>query len=269
MTVLTPYHVRIDGNIMATYARMLAVVDGLENIPGRRIREQAAAGVDGAYPILDTPSFYGPKRQRLRLTIAPFDADGAVTHTNGPAAHLRENLEAILDIIGGQAKTNHTIDWFVPLPAATKQLQNFARISLPVDTRGSSRLVRRIDITLDYPWPFWRDMTAGQKTIGPFTGAQSFTPLGTAPLADAKFTCTVAGKITHDESGDFIEVTSVPATSVIVDQRPPRSVKQNTGADARDLYNSDNIWGLRFDANTLANLTITGTWQIDYFDSEH
>ncbi len=269
MTTLSPYHVRIDGNIMSTFARALAVVDGLENIPGRRVTDQFAAGVDGSYPILNTPSFFGPKKQRMRLWISPFDANGAVTFANGPQAHLRANLEAIFDIIGGQAISNHTVDWYVPDEATTKQLQNFARITMPTVSTGSSRLVRRIDINLDYPWPFWRDMSAGEKTLGPFTGAQSFTPLGTAPLADAKFTCTSAGRITHTQTGDFIEVTSVPATSVIVDQRPPRSVLQNTGADARDLYNANQIWGLRFDANTLANLTITGTWTIDYFDAEH
>lgn len=269
MTILDPYHFAIDGNILSTYARALEVIDGTENIPARRIREQQAAYIDGSYPALNTPSFFGPKTQRIRIWISPFDADGAVTHTNGPRAHLRENLQDMLRIIGGRAISSHTIDWFVPDLATTKQLQNFCRFSAPQSTRGSSRLVRRLDIIATYPWPFFRDMTAGLKTLGPFTGAQSFTPLGTAPLADGKFTCTAAGRITHDETGDFIEVTSVPATSVIVEQRPPRSVKQNTGADARDLYNSNNPWGLRFDAGVLANLTITGTWQIDYFDSEH
>ncbi len=269
MTILDPYHFRIDGEILATYARALELVDGHENVPARRIRETEAAYIDGSFPALDTASYFGPKLQRIRIWISPFDADGAVTYANGPRAHLRENLQDILRIIGGKAKSNHTVDWYVPDTATTKQLQNFARFSAPQNVRGSSRLVRRLDIIATYPWPFFRDMSAGLKTLGPFTGAQSFTPLGTAPLADAKFTCTVAGKITHDETGEFIEVTSVPATSVIIDQRPPRSVVQNTGADARDLYNSNTLGGLRFDAGTLANLTITGTWQIDYFDSEH
>ncbi len=269
MTILDPYHFSIDGEILATFARALEVIDGVENIPARRIREQQAAYIDGSYPDLNTPSFFGPKQQRIRIWISPFDADGAVTHANGPRAHLRENLQDIFRLIGGSAISNHTVDWFVPDLATTKQLQNFARFSAPQAIRGASRLVRRLDIIATYPWPFFRDMTAGEKTLGPFTGSQSFTPLGTAPLADAKFTCTVAGRITHDETGDFIEVTSVPATSVIIDQRPPRSVVQNTGADARDLYNSGDPWGLRFDAGVLANLTITGTWQIDYFDAEH
>lgn len=272
MATLTPYHLRIDGNIMSTYARALAIVDGLENVPARRIKEQTAAYVDGSYPDLATPSFFGSKRQRLRLWISPFDADGNVTHANGVQAHLRENLEALFDIIGGQAISNHTIDWYVPDVATTKQLQNFARISLPTITRGSSRLVRRIDINLDYPWPFFRDMTAGLKTLGPFTGAQSFTPLGTAPLADATFICTAVGKITHTQTGDFIEVTGLGGgTAVTITQRPPKTVIKTGGGggDARDLYNSNVPWGLRFDANTLANLTITGTWQIDYYDSEH
>lgn len=269
MTILDPYHFRIDGEILATYANALEVIDGTENIPPRRIREQQAAGIDGSFPDLDSPSLFGPKVQRIRIWISPFDADGAVTFANGPRAHLRENLENIQRIIGGRAISKHTIDWYVPDVATTKQLQNFARFAAPQVVRGATRMVRRLDINATYPWPFFRDMSAGLKTLGPFTGAQSFTPLGTAPLADAKFTCTVAGKITHTQTGEFIEVTSVPAVSVIVDQRPPRSVLQNTGADARDLYNSNTLGGLRFDAGVLANLTITGTWQIDYFDSEH
>lgn len=269
MATIDPYHISIDGEILATYARALEVVDGLENIPGRRITERPAAYVDGSYPRLNVDSFFGPKQQRIRIWISPFDADGNVTHTNGLRAHLRENLETIFRLLGGKSISNHQVDWIVPTPTATKTLRNNARFSAPQNVLGSSRLIRRLDIFATYPWPFWQDIASG-TTLGPFTGAQSFTPGGTAPLADAVFTCTAAGRITHDESGHFIEVTSIPggSTSVIINQKA-RTILTNTGADARDVYNSDWSGGLRFDAGTLANLTITGTWQIDYFNAYH
>ncbi len=270
MTLLSPdYHIDIDGTDLATFAHGLEVVDGLENLPGRRLSQQPSAFVDGVYPSLDVPSFFGPKRMRIRIWVSPYDADGNITHSKGMAAHLQENMEALKLLLGGQAISNHLVSWTVPTPTANRILTNNAQISVPIVTQGSSKSVRRLTITLDYPWPFFRDATAGEKTEGPFTGAQSFTPLGSAPLADAKLTCTVAGRMTHDQTGEFVEVSSIPSGSVIIDQRPPRSITSG-GADARGVFNSNtNSGALRFDANTLANLTITGTWQIDYFDAEH
>lgn len=270
MTIIDPYYIDIDGEVLATYAKGLEVVDGVENIPGRRLTEKRAAYRDGSYPALNVESFFNEKHQRLRIWIAPYDVDGNVTHANGLRAHLRENLEGMMRLLGGKSVSSHTVTWRVPTPSATKQLQNTARFTVPQNFTGSSRLIRRLDIFATYPWPFWRDITTGLQTLGPFTGAQSFTPGGTAPMVDAVFTCTAAGRITHDESGHFHEVTSIPggATSVIIDQRN-RTILDNTGADARSVYNSDWSGGLRFDANTLANLTITGTWQIDYYNSEH
>lgn len=268
MTILDPYHLKIDSVVMATYATGLETVDGIEGIPGRVIASQHAAYVDGTVPLLNTPSFFTGRQQRLRIWVSPFDADGAVTYANGPRAHLRENLESIFRLIGGRSVSAHTVDWLVPLAATTKTLRNTARITSPVFASGGSRLVRRLDILIDHPWPFFKDITTGEITLGPFTGAQSFTPGGTAPLADATFTCTSAGRITHDETGDFIEATSIPTTSVIINQHPPKTVTSG-GVDARDVYNSNRPWGLRFDAGVEANLTITGTWQIDYYNAEH
>lgn len=270
MTTIDPYHLKIDGEVLATYARGLEVIDGVENIPGRRRQPQYGAYRDGSFPAAGQDLFFRQKTQRIRIWISPFDADGDVTHTNGPRAHLRENLENIMRLIGGKAAPEHTVGWVVPTPTATKELQNTATISAPQSTLGSSRLVRRLDINLDYPHPVWHDVTTGEQTEGPFTGAQSFTPGGTAPLVDAVYTCTAAGKITHDESGHFHEVTAIPggATSVIIDQRA-HTILDNTGADAREYYNSDWGGGLRLDAGAVANLTITGTWQIDHYDGYH
>jgi len=365
VTLLSAHYIQIDGHQLATYANGLEAVDGIETIPGRRIREQPAAYVDGSYPSLTTPSFFGPKRQRLRIWVSATDVNGAVTHTTGPAGHLQENLEALKRILGGKAISNHEVDWIVPnitvvyslhttatagtltlsdgvdttlaiafdalaatvetrletditsitdvsvtgtgtsgdpwiitflTPAfgitltadgalltpvdsetltqiqATRTLRNEARIILPTSSAGSSRLIRRFPITLDYPWPFFRDITAGEKTLGPFTGAQSFTPLGSAPLADATLICTAVGKIIHTQTGDEVEITSLDgATEITIIQKPPKSVKKTAGGsgDARAFYNSNRPWGLRFDAGALANLTITGTWTIKYFESEH
>ncbi len=269
MTLLSPdYKINIGGHDFATYADGLEAVDGLDTLPGRRLRRQPGAYRDGVSPYLDTPSFFDAKRQRLRIWVSSTNADGNVTYAKGPAAHLRENVETIMGILAGGTSSNLQVDWTVPTPSATRVLRNWAQISTPLVGAGSSRLVRRFPITLDYPWPFFRDNTAGETGLGPFTGSQSFTPLGNAPLADAELVCSSAGRITHDESGDFVEVSATPSGSVTIDQRPPRSVTDG-GGDARDLYNANHGWGLRFPANVLANLTITGTWAINYYDAVH
>lgn len=271
MTLLSPHYLSIDTEPLATYAKGLEVVDGIEVIPSRRIREQAGAYQDGSFPSLSTPSFFNHKTQRIRIWVAATDADGLITHSTGPAGHLRENIETLYRILGGKAISAHVVDWIVPTTTGTKTLRANGRISAEIPSTGSTRMVRRIPITIDYPWPFFQDITTGQITLGPFTGAQSFTPGGTAPLAGAVYTCTAAGRITHDETGDFIEVTSIPggATSVIIDTVPPRTVQTNTAVDARAVYNSNRPWPLRFDAGVLANLTITGTWSIAYYDLHH
>jgi hypothetical protein len=271
MTIIDPYYIDIDSEPFATYAKAIEVIDGLENIPGRRIRENEAAYVDGSYPPTTIDTFFTEKQQRLRIWVAPFDADGNVTYAGGPRAHLRENVEGLFRLLGGSGKSQHTVTWRVPTPAGgTKTLQNTARISTPLTATGATRLVRRFDIFLIYPWPFWRDTTTGLITVGPTGSNTSTTPGGTAPAADAVYTCTAAGRITHAQSGHYHEITAIPggASSVIIDQRA-RTILTDGGADARAVYNSDWGGGLRLPAGALANLTITGTWQLDYYNSEH
>lgn len=267
MATIDPWHLKIDGNVMATYARAIEDLTGRDTVAARRLADLHAAGVDGTYPHPDGgPALFTSKTQRLRIWVSPFDADGNITHTNGPRAHLRENLDNLMRILAGSSRDTHTIQWIDPTPTATRTLENTARIA--VIPTGGSRLIRRFDIILTYPWPFFRDITTGLQTLGPFTGAQSFTPLGTAPLADLVLTCTAAGRLTHNETAEYVEVESIPSTSVIITQRPPRSVTSG-GADARHVFWSSHAHGLRFDAGTLANLTITGTWQIDYYPQHH
>jgi hypothetical protein len=273
MTTIDPLHVAIDGHILATYANALEAVDGIDGLPGRRISDHAAAGVDGSYPHPDAgPAMFGPRHQTLRIWVSPFNADGNVTHANGPRAHLRENLDNLLRILGGTSRSSHQVDWIVPTPAgAALTLRNTARISLPIQATGSTRLVRRFAIGLTYPWPFFRDVTTGLQTVGPFTGAEAFTPLGTAPLADMILTCTSAGRLTWDETEDFVEATTGFTTALVINQRPPRSALHGASGDTegRAFYNGNRIHGLRFNAGEEANLTATGTWQIDYYPQHH
>lgn len=271
MATIDPWHVKIDGEVMGTYAKAIEDLDGLESLPGRRVREQYAAGVDGSWPAPAAgPAMFQEKRQRLRIWVSPFDADGAVTYANGPRAHLRENLDDLYRIIAGTSRSAHTIQWIVPTPTGTITLENTARITTPIRAAAGSRLVRRFDIELVYPWPFFRDITTGLQTLGPFTGSQSFTPQGTAPLADMVLTCTSAGTITHDETGEAITAEAGFTTALVIDQRPPRSITHAGGAsDGRAYYNPTHTHGLRFDAGVQANLTMTGTWQLDYYPQHH
>ena len=267
MATIDPWHLKIDGNIIATYARAIEDLTGRDAIPARRTADHHAAGVDGTYPHPNGgPALFTAKTQRLRIWVSPFDADGNTVHANGPRAHLRENLDELWRICAGSSRDAHTIQWVDPTPSATRTLENTARIA--VAPSGGSRLVRHLDLTLTYPWPFFRDVTTGLQTLGPFTGAQSFTPQGTAPLADLTLTCTSAGRLTHDQTGEYVEVDSIPSGSVIINQRPPRTVLSG-GNDARHVFWSSHAHGLRFDAGTLANLTITGTWSLAYYPQHH
>jgi hypothetical protein len=270
VTLLSPYYLAIDGHELATYANGLEVTDGIDTIPGRRLREQDGAYQDGSYPTLDTPSFYTAKRQLLTIWLSPYDEDGNVTFATGPAGHLQANKEALFRILGGKTRSNHTIDWIVPTSTATKTLRNQARIYAPIINQGSSRLVRRFRIELTYPFPFWHDVTAGLQTVAAGSGATSLTPQGSAPLVDAAFVCTAAGRITHTETGDYWDIASLDgATSITIQQGLPRTVLKNTGADARHLVTSNRPWGIRLDAGVLANFSRTGTWAINYYQAHH
>lgn len=270
MTVLDPYHVTIGGHVIGTYADALESIDGLEGIPGRRLANQQGAYRDGSWPAADTtPLFFGPARQRLRIWVAPFDADGAVTYANGPRAHLRENLETLWRILGGGAAGTQTVGWVVPTAASTKTLQNTARITAPHNPTGSTRLVRRLDVTLDYPFPFWRDTTTGLISVGPTSSPQTFTPGGTAPHVDMTLTCTAAGKVTHDETGDFVEALTGFTTDLAIDLRNGTVLQNGGAADGRAYYNANRPWGLRLPAGVEANLTLTGTWTIGRYNLEH
>lgn len=271
MTLLSTYHYLIGPADLplSTFAHGVQEVAGLDQMPRLRRRQTMSAHVDGTTPDPAAgPLLFGPKMLNLSLWISGTDANGAVTHANGQAGHVQDNLDALWQIIGAG---EFSIKRLVPDGAGgTRTLTNTARVVGDLTPAGSKGL-RRLRLPLELTWPFWRDATTGLLTLGPFTGAQSFTPAGTARLADASFICTAAGRITHTQSGDFIEVTSMPggASSVTIKLRPPRSVLTNTAVDARNVYNANRGHGLIFEPGALANLTITGTWQIDYYEAHH
>lgn len=267
MTILNPFHVRLDGLTVATYAHGLEDISGIDTVVAPSRRGVSAAYNDGTIP-RSAPYIFGPKRTAWRMWVAPVDADGAVTLAGGLADHLRVNMEALQKVLG-KTRSGITVEYDVPDGAGgTRTLRNIGRLAQDLAPAGTHK-TRRVPVGLTFDWPFWDDTTTGLVTKGPYTGAQTLTPAGTAPLVDAKLTCTVAGRITHDETGEYVEVTSIPggASSVIVTLRPPRTVKDNTGADVGNVLDVSHPWGLRFEAGVAANLTITGTWQLDYFEA--
>lgn len=270
MTVLSTHHYRVGGVTLATYATGLESVAGAETLAALRLRDRPAVAADGSWPDPTGPVFFGPKHVVWQLWVNGEDANGLVTSPNGRPGHMRDNLSALLAVFGAGTGTV-LVEKDVPDGAGgVRTLRNWANVGAAVPV-GGSHAVKRLRVPLTFRWPFWRDITAGVQTVGPFTGAGSFTPTGDAPAGDLVLTCTAAGTLTHTDTGDTVTVDAIPggASSVIITTRPPRSVVTNLGADARNQYGPSQPWGLRFPAGVVANLSATGTWQVDSWPSWH
>lgn len=208
MTILATFpQLRLDGITAATYAHGLETISGLDVLAGRRSLNIPYADHPGeAEHWDDQPT---GKVRTFELWALPNDADGNVTHTNGPLAHLRENIDSLQAVLAKRG-TYIAVELDVPTPTGIETRTGRAKILRAVEVKGTR--VRTWKADLYFPFPYWN--VEPQVVVGPFTGAQNITPGGGARVHDIVIT-TVNGTVTNTTTGRTLTVAGAAGTVVI------------------------------------------------------
>ena len=196
-----------------------------------RIMPEQTAGLRGVNAVIPfrhgtvgdvqkwSPGFDIPTEGDLRYT----DKFGAVTDPNRGPGHIHENLLLWRQlVIGGTSQL-----WF------GRDDPSAGRVEIPVEVLFAPVNTvphKRVFTQFRTRWPFWSEET--QRTA---IAVASFTLAGTAPVGDAIFKI-VSGtnvKVTHDQTGDYIQVEgATPAGGILVDCGLRKSTNVTGGASA-------------------------------------
>jgi hypothetical protein len=244
----------INGTSLRTRGYNIEVVDGWDQFPARRGGSIGVAHRHG--------SFVNPRRTSepriitLAVRVLPVDATTGLVSTTGPE-HLQENLDIVLGLLWGSAEL--LISRVMP-DASTREIN--AEVLSAVDATATPTSTRLLIVELECAYPFWHEtpIIADDGNSGAFT----LTNNGNAPIGDAVVTFSGISKLTHDDTGDFIEITA--GAGVVVDVGARTILDGATPVDNDFLTNSP--WWIEI-APGLNNFTLTGagTVDIDYFDS--
>lgn len=262
MAILDPHHFRVDGTVLATHATALEIVRGTDVLADRRPAMREVAYQHGVVPAWD--DYFAAKTLPLLLWVAPNDVDGNVTHPNGQPGHMRENLDALLGIFGKKGSPivleRDVPDPVTPSAVVTRQANVKVVRSVVVD---GTRL-RRMLVELLFPYPFWHELP--QVSEPAWSGTKIITPGGNAPVADPVFTFTAAGRVTHSQSGDYLEATA--GTFPLVVDVGLRRVTQGGSPALNRLLVGSGRW-MEWQPAVAANLvaSVANCASFTYFDA--
>jgi hypothetical protein len=129
------------------------------------------------------------------------------THGDGAPGHVYEGRSEILKLLKHTEKT-----WI----QRTAPHQGSVEIPVIIGSEVTgSRPRNRILLPCTTLDPFWRE-TVQRTAVNPIA---TITLGGDSPVSDAVYTFTggTTPKLTHDDTGDFIQVDSPGATPIVVD----------------------------------------------------
>ncbi len=218
---------------------------------GRRGKNPVVEYRHGEYP---TPRKYVRAANLVLETVLRYtNSTGTVTHTDGAAGHVMENLGHLKRLLGGNQNT---------LVRLQRDAPDQGIVYIDVELLGEATPSQnRFTFTwpLHAPHPFW---------IGAADTANAtptWTVDGDAPIGDAviKFTGTVTdARVTHSASGAYIEIAgALPAGGVEVDIGEGTCTKITGGADYSNYLVVNSPWWMELDPgiNTVAVTQASGT----------
>lgn len=246
----------LDGTDLRRIGYNIRTADGWDAFPASR-----AAALEHPFrhgEELSDRVFYKARDVSLAIMVLPTAPDGSVTLSG--LEHVRANLDALMGLFHGRTGLRTLTQ---TLPDGSTQRQAKVRVvdSFVVNGLGGNDAARLFVARLRMPYPFWSELPA--KNVNG-TGSLVLANGGNAPIQNAVITFSTAGRLTHDATGDYLEVDSVAGGSVVVDLGAWTVTQAGSPADARLSYNRG--WLMEFDPGN-NGLTATATVSIDYYDS--
>lgn len=261
------YQVGDDGGTftaISDYAKVVRLLT--EGFTGRRGSQVQIPYRDGEY---SEPRKFLMSRSLLLETQVRFaDKDGVVTHINGEAGHVYENLAALKKLLGAGSTNLRMLRRNDPNAGAVETaIECLATVDATDRRHVFTWILRQLD-------GLWReqDVTVDtQAAIAVFPHAYTIVTGGNHPIGDAKFTFTCdangnAPSIALNVAGDKISVAGafVAGDMIVVDLARDRVITKN-GARYGSV-SPNRGWWMRLPHDTAALGMIldadSGTWTI-------
>lgn len=265
---------RVDGRSLMDRATSIEALENRDNLAPRRYQQQEIAYRHGEVANYDR--FFSSKTIALRMWVAAHDADGLVSHSEGPEGHVRENLNELYQIFGKKGSAI-TLQRDVPdYPGAgTITLEANAQVVNVIQSLGRYQrgLLRRLTVNLLLPHPFWHELPV--NTSAAFGGGNIATG-GNAVINDMVITFKagdVDPRLTATVSGDYLEISgTVPAGDVEVDVGARTVTKLSDGSAYDANLVKNRAWWMEWPPDTASlalTMTATDTVDLSWYDQWH
>ena len=260
---------RANGASLHTYKYAIETVTGMDSIPQRRHRQQRVANVHGIVPYFD--AMFDAGRIDLTFWLLGQDADGNVTHPDGPAGHRQQNLDEIKGLFGVKGSPV-ALERDVYIAGGTVTRTIDAQVSAYIPIVGSSGM-RRLTVRLDTWWPFWSDAVQQVSRVG--DGALTPTIGGNAPMAYAIIDLDGDRemRVALNGTSQYVEFNGiVPVGGARINTRDRTCVAISGGADLSDEIRVGTSEWLELAQGTTPTLDCTGfvgggSFTFNWFDS--
>jgi hypothetical protein len=186
---------------------------------------------------------FGPGDVRIKCYLRFTDSSGAITHVDGEAGHIYENLAILKELFG-------KVDDQIVLSRETPHQGTNTLLLAPSGQPSPGQNRFEVIFPMRANKPFWR----GDLVSTTLTG--TFDPGGNAPVDDMVLTFAGAGTIVNGRNGDRIQVTG----ACVVDCGQRRVTVGGSPAPGLIIPGSDRWLHLE-----PGNNAITGSCSISYY----
>lgn len=252
----------IAGTDIRTDAFEIETVTGWDSHPGLRGTNLEIAGRDGKR--FTGRKYYKSRSFALAIRALPQNSSGAVTHTEGAHAHIRENIDDLLAMLDGAdslISVQRTEPNYPGAGTTVREILAEVIATVPI-INGQGRYDRTGLVVFEAPHPFWRELPVNTQLA--FTTG-NITTGGNIRIGDMVIDFNGFNgvqRLTHDSSGDYIEIDGDTTVNPVTVDVGNRTVMQN-GSPAEDLITFTKEYWMRWPSASTVGLTLTGTGDVD------
>jgi len=251
----------VQGTDLRTLAFNIRTSTGWDSWPGKRASQTPAIPYRHGIHIPDR-LWYNHREVSLSMIVLSTAASGAVTHAEGRHGHVRQNLDTLFGLFHSQSPLS-LITTVPEVGGGTLQRKLLVHVIDAFDVAAGPGFLRLFVVRMRSAWPFWRETSQNLKNG--ITGTTTFATGGNAPVADALITFNygvgaVNPRLTHDDTGDYMEITgAIPTGGVEVDVGARTVIKKSDGSNYDSYLVVSSPWWFEFAPASTVNVTASGT----------
>ncbi len=236
-------------------------VEGWDRRPSLRGRPIPLPGQHGG--VIHSKKFYNPKEFSMGIVLLGQSSAGAVTHTEGAHAHLRENINilmGLLDTHDGEISVRRTVPDYPGAGTVTEEAMCEVLDVVPFgEYKGAQS--RFAIVTFSMAKPFYRIIPIRSYT-GFTTG--NIVTNGNAPIDDMRIDFNGYNGVQRlmvDDTTDYIEIDEDTTSTPVIVEVGAKTARQG-GVNVPVVRNRG--WWMEWPAADAAlGLTLTGSGDVD------